>query len=54
MKAQQQSSIRKWRKMFRHDRRRHDPMLVLNMSIFNFAGGWNRTFKPLKAYENGY
>ena len=23
---------------------RHDPMLVLNMSIFNFTDGWNRTF----------
>jgi hypothetical protein len=27
--------------------RRHDPMLVLNMSAFNFTGGWRRTFaKP--------
>jgi len=26
----------------------HDPMLVLNMSIFNFDGGWNRTFNQLK------
>jgi len=23
---------------------RHDPMLVLNMSIFNFTDGWRRTF----------
>jgi hypothetical protein len=30
----------------------HDPMLVLNMSIFNFEAGWNRTFNPLKAHEN--
>jgi len=28
----------------------HDPMLVLNMSIFNFDGGWNRTFSPLKIH----
>jgi hypothetical protein len=34
-------------------RRRHDPMLVLNMSIFNFADGWSRTFNPVKAHENG-
>ena len=31
----------------------HDPMLVLNMSIFNLADGWNRTFNPLKAHEDG-
>ena len=31
-------------------RSRHDPMLVLNMSVFNFTDGWNRTFN--KVYEN--
>jgi hypothetical protein len=25
-------------------RRRHDPMLVLNMALFNFTDGWNRVF----------
>jgi hypothetical protein len=38
--------------MFRR-RRMHDPMLVLNMSIFNVGNGWDRTFNPLKAHENG-
>ena len=33
--------------------RRHDPMLVLNMSMFNFANGWDRIFNPLKAHQNG-
>jgi hypothetical protein len=28
-------------------------MLVLNMSIFNFADGWSRTFNPLKTHERG-
>ena len=32
------------RKVFRPSAPRHDPMLVLNMSIFNFTDGWNRTF----------
>ncbi len=32
------------RKIFRRTVRRHDPMLVLNMSIFNFTDGWSRTF----------
>jgi len=32
------------RKIFRPRMRRHDPMLVLNMSIFNFTDGWRRTF----------
>jgi len=32
----------------------HDPMLVLNMSVFNFTNGWSRTFNPLKAHENAF
>jgi hypothetical protein len=28
----------------RRSRRRHDPMLVLNMALFNFTDGWNRAF----------
>ncbi len=24
--------------------RRHDPMLVLNMALFNFTDGWDRAF----------
>jgi hypothetical protein len=40
-----------WRS--RPQRRRHDPMLVLNMALFNFADGWNQTFNPIKARENG-
>jgi hypothetical protein len=41
-----------WRKLFRLRRRRHDPMLVLNMSTFNFEPGWNRVFNPVPAREN--
>lgn len=32
--------------------RRHDPMLVLNMLVFNFDTGWNRLLNPVKTYEN--
>ena len=32
------------RKIFRRRMLRHDAMLVLNMSIFNFTDGWRRTF----------
>jgi hypothetical protein len=32
---------------------RHDPWLVLNMASFNFEGGWNRTFNPLRASATG-
>ena len=42
----------KWPKLLRRSLR-HDPMLVLNMSIFNFADGWDRIFNPLKVHENG-
>jgi len=37
----------------RRRRRSHDPMLVLNMSIFNFSDGWERIFNPLKVHEHG-
>jgi hypothetical protein len=47
-----QTSVAKPRKWFQRRRRRHDPMLVLNMSIFNFDGGWNRIFNPLPQREN--
>jgi len=30
--------------ILRKTRRRHDPMLVLNMTLFNFTDGWNRAF----------
>jgi hypothetical protein len=30
----------------------HDPMLVLNMSIFNSADGGNGTFNQPKVHEN--
>jgi len=33
----------KLRNVFRPRARRHDPMLVLNMSIFNLTDGWSRT-----------
>jgi hypothetical protein len=33
----------KLRNVFRPRARRHDRMLVLNMSIFNLTDGWNRT-----------
>jgi hypothetical protein len=32
-----------WR-FFRRSSQRHDPMLVLNMALFNFTDGWNRAF----------
>jgi hypothetical protein len=32
------------RKFFRLGARRHDPLLLLNMSLFNFTDGWGRTF----------
>ncbi len=53
MKTPQRGLAGKWREMFGRHRRMHDPMLVLNMSIFNFANGWNRTFNSLRSHENG-
>jgi hypothetical protein len=39
------------REMISRRRRIHDPMLMFNMSIFNYKDGWNRTFNPLKTHE---
>jgi hypothetical protein len=41
-----------WWKFLQSRRRRHDAMLVLNMSVFNFEPGWNRVFNPVPAREN--
>jgi hypothetical protein len=48
MKTKEQSFGPSLRRIFRRRVRRHDPMLVLNMSIFNFTDGWSRT---LSKYE---
>ena len=42
----------KLRNYLQKHRRQHDPLLVLNMSIFNFEGGWSRIFNPVKIREN--
>jgi len=42
-----------WRTIFRRRRKRHDPLLVLNLANFNFADGWDRVFNPLKTRERG-
>jgi hypothetical protein len=44
MKTNQRENNFRRSKIFRRRMRRHDPMLVLNMSIFNFTDGWRRTF----------
>lgn len=43
---------RNWRDIFRRSRAAHDPMLVFNMSIFNFEGGWSRIFNQITPREN--
>ncbi len=43
----------KWREIFQRRRRMRDPLLVFNMSIFNFDDGWNRIFSQFKIHENG-
>jgi hypothetical protein len=46
------SNRRKWLKFLQPRRRAHDPMLVFNMSLFNFEPASTRAFNPLKAREN--
>ena len=47
-----QTNVAKQRKFFQWRRRWHDPMLVLNMSIFNSGSSWNRIFNPVPQREN--
>jgi hypothetical protein len=53
IRIEQRNPDAKRREMFSRRRRVHDPMLVLNMSIFNYSPGWERVFNPLKIYERG-
>ena len=47
-----QTNVAKPGKWFQRRRRWHDPMLVLNMSIFNSASGWYRILYQLPSHEN--
>jgi hypothetical protein len=47
-----QTNVAKPRKWFQRRRRWHDPMLVLNMSIFNSGSGWYRILYQLPSHEN--
>jgi hypothetical protein len=53
IRIEQRNLGAKRREMTSRRRRVHDPMLVLNMSIFNLSRGWERVFNPLKTHERG-
>jgi hypothetical protein len=46
------TKVKRLRNLFRARRRWHDPMLALNMSIFNSGNGWGRIFNSVAAREN--
>ena len=46
------SFVQKMRAAFAPRPRRHDPMLVLSLAIFNFDHGWSRVLNPLKTHES--
>jgi hypothetical protein len=51
MNTKAQSFSQRVRQIFRQHRRQHDPMLVFNMSIFNYhTDGWSRTFSTKYEY----
>ena len=37
---------------FQRRRRKHDPWLVVNMSIFNFELGRSEMFNPIRSHQN--
>lgn len=44
MKTKHGSFITFWRKIFRLSPPRHDPLLSLSMTLFNYTDSWSRTF----------
>jgi hypothetical protein len=52
-KQRENNFRRALRQIFQPGARRHDPMLVLNMSIFNLTDGWSRTFSKYE-YARSY
>jgi hypothetical protein len=51
--SEKESSKRgKWCSFLQPRRCPHDPLLVFNMSLFNFEPAWDRVFSPLKQREN--
>ncbi len=48
------NSGHRWREMFGRRRQMQNPMLVFNMSIFNFGGGWARVINPVRAQQRRY
>ena len=42
--------LAQFQELFHQEEGENDAMLVLNMSVFNFTDGWNRTFNKL--HEN--
>jgi hypothetical protein len=53
MKTKHNTFIRFWRKVFQRSRLKHDPLLSLNMSLFNYTDGWSRTFAK-EEYGRGW
>jgi hypothetical protein len=44
IQPQQRNSFAElWRRIFRRSARSHDPLLTLNMTLFNYTDGWSRT-----------
>jgi len=52
MKNPNETKVTRSGRWFRRLRRQHDPMLVLNMSIFNSERSRNQIFSPLPHREN--
>jgi hypothetical protein len=52
--SQTQRTARRSIPTVRRRSRSHDPMLVLNMSIFNSGSSWNRIFNPAPQRENAW
>lgn len=44
MKTKPDGFAKFWRRILRRSAPAHDPLLFLNMTLFNYTDGWSRTF----------
>ena len=51
MKINKSHRANLWRIFSRRPTRRHDPWLVLNLKLFNFASGWSQLVAKEQAQQ---
>jgi hypothetical protein len=53
MKTNKPNRANLWRISSRRSTRTHNPWLIFNMQLFNFAGGWSQLLAKKQAQQFG-